>query len=177
VALNKWSVDRFPPLGPLHPQNLQLIDISGPTMKVLSDTPTIGEPHNSMMIPVELLQPWTHTRSGWDAVHMRRSEHATEQGQEAIKRDGNTVTVNGTVLRSHYTPDIVRVTEGDTVAFNWTNVESARDATHGFGLHGYNVNLSIDPGATESAVVVANRPRVPILLRSSCSALHMEFTG
>jgi nitrous-oxide reductase len=45
-------------------------------------------------------------------------------------------------------------------------------------LHGYNVNLSIDPGATESAVVVANRPGVyPFYCTEFCSALHMEFTG
>jgi len=179
VALNKWSVDRFPPLGPLHPQNLQLIDISGPKMRVLSDTPSIGEPHNSMMMPVELLQAWTaYPEVGFDPLTMKTSEHATQQGQEKIVRQGNTVTVNGTLLRSHYTPDVIRVKQGDRVVFNWTNVETARDATHGFGLHGYNVNLSIDPGATERAEIVANRPGAyPFYCTEFCSALHMEFTG
>ena len=179
VALNKWSVDRFPPLGPLHPQNLQLIDISGEKMRLLSDTPTIGEPHNSMMIPVEMMQAWTvYPEVGWDAVAMKHSDFATEQGKEAITRNGKTVTVNGTVLRSHFTPDIVRVKEGDRVVFNWTNVETARDATHGFGLQGYNVNLSIDPGATERTEIVARTPGVyPYYCTEFCSALHMEFTG
>jgi nitrous-oxide reductase len=179
VALNKWSVDRFPPLGPLHPQNLQLIDISGPKMKLLSDTPTIGEPHNSMIIPVEVLQPWTtYPETGWDPVKMRKSDDATLQGQESIKREGNTVIVNGTLVRSHYKPDIVRVKQGDKVVFHWTNVETARDATHGFGLHGYNINLSVDPGATESAEFVATKPGVyPFYCTEFCSALHMEFTG
>lgn len=179
VALNKWSVDRYPSLGPLHPQNLQLIDISGPKMVVLSDTPTIGEPHNSQIIPVELVQAWsTYPETGWDAAHMRKSDVATEQGKEAIERKGDTVYVNGTVIRSHYTPDIVRVKQGDRVVFRWTNVESARDATHGFGLHGYNVNLSIDPGATETAEFVAEMPGVyPYYCTEFCSALHMEMTG
>jgi nitrous-oxide reductase len=179
VALNKWSVDRFPPLGPLHPQNLQLIDVAGDKMRLLSDTPTIGEPHNSMIIPTELLQAWTtYPEVGFDPITMAQSPHATAQGQEAIKREGNVVTVNGTLLRSHYKPDIVRVKEGDKVVFNWTNVETARDATHGFGLHGYNVNLSIDPGATERAQIVASRPGVyPYYCTEFCSALHMEFNG
>jgi nitrous-oxide reductase len=179
VALNKWSVDRFPPLGPLHPQNLQLIDVSGPKMRLLSDTPTIGEPHNAMIIPVEMMQAWTtYPEVGWDAAKMEHATNATLQGQEKVLRTGNSVTVNGTVVRSHFTPDIVRVKEGDKVVFNWTNVETARDATHGFGLHGYNVNLSIDPGATEEAEIVASKPGVyPYYCTEFCSALHMEFTG
>ncbi len=179
VALNKWAVDRFPPVGPLHPQNLQLIDITGEKMKVLSDTPTIGEPHNSMMIPTDLLQAWTvYPETGFDPITMKKSDFATEQGKESIKRDGNKVTVNGTVVRSHYTPDIVRVKQGDTVEFNWTNVETAQDATHGFGVHGYNINLSIDPGATERTKFVASKPGVyPYYCTEFCSALHMEFTG
>jgi len=179
VALNKWSVDRYPAMGPLHPQNLQLIDISGPKMVLLSDTPTLGEPHNSMIMPVELLQAWTtYPETGWNAAKMAKSEVATAQGKESIVREGNTVTVHGTVMRSHFTPDIVRVKQGDKVIFHWTNVESARDATHGFGLHGYNVNLSVDPGATESAEVVVTQPGVyPFYCTEFCSALHMEMTG
>lgn len=179
VALNKWSVDQYPPMGPLHPQNLQLIDISGPKMKVLSSTPTIGEPHNAQIIPVEMLTAWTtYPETGFDAAKMAKSEFATAQGKENVKRDGNTVTVNGTVIRSHYTPDVVRVKQGDKVVFNWTNVETARDATHGFGLHGYNVNLSIDPGATERAEIVAVKAGVyPYYCTEFCSALHMEMTG
>jgi len=148
-------------------------------MKVLSDTPTIGEPHNSQIMPMEMLQAWTtYPEIGWDAVRMKRSAFATEQGKENVKRVGNVVTVNGTVTRSHYTPDIVRVKQGDKVVFNWTSVESARDATHGFGIHGFNVNLSLDPGATERAEITAVKPGVyPYYCTEFCSALHMEMTG
>lgn len=179
VALNKWSVDRFPPLGPLHPQNLQLIDISGPKMVLLSDTPTIGEPHNAMILPIELMQAWrTYPETGFDASKMAHSAYAVVQGKERIERKGNVVTVFGTVMRSHFTPDTVRVKEGDKVVFNWTNVETAEDATHGFGLHGYNINLSIDPGATERAEFVAVKGGVyPFYCTEFCSALHMEMTG
>ena len=167
VALNKWSVDRFPPLGPLHPQNLQLIDISGEKMKLLSDTPTIGEPHNSQIIPVELLQAWTtYPEIGFDPVDdeaLRVRDRAGQGGDQARRQHGD--RQRHACVRSHYTPDIVRVKEGDKVVFNWTNVESARDATHGFGLHGYNVNLSIDPGATERAEIVASKAgRLSVLL-------------
>jgi nitrous-oxide reductase len=179
VALNKWSVDRYPPVGTLHPQNLQLIDISGPKMKLLSDTPTIGEPHNSQMIPVELLQPWTtYPSTGFDPATMAPSKDAIAQGKEHVERKGNVVEVWGTVVRSHYTPDVVRAKLGDKVVFHWTNVETARDATHGFGLHGYNVNLSIDPGATETAEITATKAGVyPYYCTEFCSALHMEMTG
>ena len=33
VALNKWSLDRFPVLGTLKPQNFQLIDLEAEKMK------------------------------------------------------------------------------------------------------------------------------------------------
>ena len=82
------------------------------------------------------------------------------------------------VIRSHYKPDIIRVKQGDTVVIDITNVESAVDATHGFGLHGYNITASIDPGSTERVQFVANQSGVfPFYCTEFCSALHMEMAG
>jgi nitrous-oxide reductase len=178
VALNKWAVDRHPGMGPLNPQNLQLIDISGPKMRMIAEAPIIGEPHNSMIIETRKLAGWPVYPPGTDPATMTPSPNATKQGEERIERTKNGVHVHMVVIRSHYKPDIIQVKQGDRVVIDITNAESARDATHGFGLHGYNINASIDPGATQRVELVASQPGVyPFFCTEFCSALHMEMAG
>jgi nitrous-oxide reductase len=178
VALNKWSVDRHPGVGPLHPQNLQLIDISGPKMRVLSETAIIGEPHNAQIIETNKVAAWRVYPPGTEPAKMAPSPDATKQGQERVEKTADGVHVHMVVIRSHYKPDTIRVKEGDRVVMDITNVESAEDATHGFGLHGYNITASIDPGATQRVEFVASKAGVyPFYCTEFCSALHMEMTG
>ena len=178
VALNKWVVDRHPGVGPLHPQNLQLIDISGPKMRLLSETPIIGEPHNSMIIETAKVAAWSVYPPGTDPKTMSPSPFATKQGDEKIEKTTNGVHAHVTVIRSQYKPDIIRCKQGDHVIIDITNVESARDATHGFGLHGYNITASIDPGSTQRIEFDATEAGVyPWYCTEFCSALHMEMTG
>jgi nitrous-oxide reductase len=68
VALNKWAVDRFLPVGPLLPQNEQLIDIGATPVKVIYDMPMgIGEPHYAQMIKADKLKPINvYPEVGWD---------------------------------------------------------------------------------------------------------------
>ena len=178
VALNKWVVDRHPGVGPLHPQNLQLIDISGDKMRILSETPIIGEPHNSQIIEMNKVAAWTTYPPETDPSTMNHSPNATKQGEEGIDRKDNVVHVHATVIRSQYKPDIIRCKQGDHVIIDITNVESARDATHGFGLVGYNATASIDPGSTQRVEFDAVEAGVfPWYCTEFCSALHMEMTG
>jgi nitrous-oxide reductase len=83
-----------------------------------------------------------------------------------------------TAIRSHFTPDIIRVTEGETVHVHITNLEQAYDATHGFAIDSYNVNLSLEPGETNDVTFVADRAGVfPLYCTEFCSALHLEMAG
>ncbi len=184
VALNKLAIDRFNPVGPLHPQNHQLIDISGDKMQLLYDMPLpLGEPHYVVSIAADKLKPVVRYKSGWDSRSDKKSPYKTRAGREKQERscdaDGNCmVEVYGTVIRSHITPEIIEVQEGDTVGIHLTNLERAQDEVHGFAMYGQNVQLSIEPGKTASATFVADKAGVyPYYCTEFCSALHLEMQG
>ncbi|MEK7425932.1 MAG: Sec-dependent nitrous-oxide reductase [Actinomycetota bacterium] len=180
IALNKWSIDRFPPLGTLHPQNFQLIDLESASMTILADMPIgMGEPHYTQMIRADKL---VHTirvyEPGTDPLTMSKSPFATDPGKEAIERSGKEVDVYMTAMRSHTTPDIVEVNLGDLVRFHITNIETTPDATHGFAIPGYNIETSLDPGEVVNIEMEANRAGSFAMYCSEfCSALHLEMQG
>jgi len=179
ISLNKLAIDRFNPVGPLHPQNHQLIDISGDKMELLYDMPVpLGEPHYAASIAADKLKPLVRYRYGTNSRTGGKHEGATRPGSERIERDGTTVNVYMTAIRSHFTPEIIEVNEGDTVNFIITNSERAEDETHGFSVSTYNVNLSLEPGKTSTASIVADKPGVfSFYCTEFCSALHLEMEG
>ncbi|MGC8640050.1 MAG: Sec-dependent nitrous-oxide reductase [Isosphaeraceae bacterium] len=180
VALNKWSVDRFLNLGPLLPQNLQLLDISrtGDNVQRLYDMPIgNGEPHYAQIIKADKLKCWEmYPETGWDPARQKKNPRAVSKG--SIVRKGKNVEVNMVAQRSHYEPEHVEVKKGDHLTWTITNVEQTRDATHGFCISGYNVEASIEPGETVTMEFVAEREGVfPYYCLEFCSALHLEMTG
>ena len=184
VALNKLAIDRFNPVGPLHPQNHQLIDIGNDKMQLLYDMPVpLGEPHYVVAIKADKLKPAVRYKSGWDSRANQRSPFKTRAGREKTERscdaDGNCkVDVHGTVIRSHINPEIIEAQEGDTVSIHLTNLERAEDEVHGFAMYGQNVQLSIEPGKTASVTFAADQPGVfPYYCTEFCSALHLEMQG
>jgi nitrous-oxide reductase len=173
IALNKLAIDRFQQVGPLHPQNHQLIDISaGQPMQVIYDMPIpLGEPHYAVMIKADKLKPIKRFKQKW-------FKHRVKPGREKVVRDGNKVTINTTLIRSHYSPEIVEVNLGDEVTWHVTNLERAQDETHGFTIDLYNINGSLEPGETNTFKFTADMEGVfPFYCTEFCSALHLEMMG
>jgi nitrous-oxide reductase len=180
IAMNKWAIDRFAKVGPLLPQNFQLVDISGSEMQLLYDMPIpIGEPHYAQTIKADKLAPIdVYTPVGTDPLAKRVDPNAVEAGKERIERRDDGVHVWMTAVRSHFTPDILRLKQGDTVHLHLTNTEQALDATHGFALGSHNVNVSIEPGEHANITFEADRAGVfPMYCTEFCSALHLEMAG
>ncbi len=180
IALDKWSIDRFNNVGPLLPQNMQLIDATTSPMQLLYDLPIgLGEPHYAQIISADKLKPTQLYSPGENAVSHQIDPWAAKAETDArIERHGKRVDVVVTEVRSHIKPDAVTVEQGDTVHFHLTNLEQTPDATHGFGIDRYDVNLSLEPGKTADATIVADKPGVfPYYCTEFCSALHLEMMG
>ncbi|MES2877419.1 MAG: Sec-dependent nitrous-oxide reductase [Pseudomonadota bacterium] len=179
VALNKLAIDRFVPVGPLHPQNHQLIDISGDKMQLLYDMPVpLGEPHYVVAIDAKKLKPAVRYKVGTDSRTDQPHPGATKAGEERIVKKGNKVEVFGTLIRSHITPETIEVEVGDEVTINLTNLERAQDETHGFTVSTFNVHASVEPGKTVAVKFKADKEGVyPYYCTEFCSALHLEMQG
>ena len=179
IALNKLTIDRFAQVGPLHPQNHQLIDIRGNKMDMLVDMPLpLGEPHQAVGIRISKLNTAVRYKMGTNTKTGKIHKGKTLAGQERIERDGNKVTVYATLVRSHINPERITVNKGDEVTIYMTNLERAQDETHGFTVDNYNVHASLEPGETSTVKFLADREGVfPYYCTEFCSALHLEMMG
>jgi nitrous-oxide reductase len=180
IAMNKWSIDRHTNVGPLHPQNFQLIDISGPKMQLLADMPIgFGEPHYAQMVKADTIKAKEVYEPGESPATNAHSPNAISSEKEArIVRRKGTVEVWMNVVRSHFTPDIIEAKVGDRVIVHLTNTEQTPDATHGFAVPTKNVMFSLDPGETTTVQFVADTPGTfSFYCTEFCSALHLEMQG
>jgi len=174
VALDKLSKDRYLNVGPTHPEAAQLIDLRGPKMELLYDFPTYLEPHYAQMIRAEKLKPITvyPLEENHKAFAIHRAEDAK------VERKGTRVDVQMLVVRTHFTPDVIRVNQGDDVYFHVTNLEQDDDIAHGFGILWSSKNMQIEPGETKTMHWKAEKPGItPFYCSNFCSALHQEMQG
>ena len=178
IALNKITKDRYLPTGPELTQSAQLYDISGPTMKLLLDFPTAGEPHYAQALPASLIKD-RQVRTF--ALSENKDPYAVLSEKDVkVTRQGSKVHVYMTAIRSHFMPDNIEgIQVGDSVFFHVTNLEQDWDVPHGFAMMGArNAELLIMPGRTRTLTWVPTRVGVyPFYCTDFCSALHQEMQG
>lgn len=178
LVMNKITKDRYLPTGPELTQSAQLYDISGDKMKLLSDFPTVGEPHYAQGIAADLV-----SKNSLKIFKIDENKHpkATKKVSDArVERNGNEVNVYMTMIRSHFNPDNIEgIKVGDKVYFHITNLEQDWDIPHGFTVMGKNNSeLLIMPGETQTIVWEPKYVGIyPFYCTDFCSALHQEMQG
>jgi nitrous-oxide reductase len=180
IAMNKWSIDRHTNVGPLHPQNFQLIDISGAKMELIADMPIgFGEPHYAQLVKADTIKGHSVYAPGTAPGTNEKSPNAIASEKDArIEHRPGVTEVWMNVVRSHFTPDIVTAKVGDKVIVHLTNTEQTADATHGFAVPTKNVMLSLDPGESTTVEFVVDKPGTySFYCTEFCSALHLEMQG
>ncbi|TAN07619.1 MAG: nitrous-oxide reductase [Rhodanobacteraceae bacterium] len=186
VSLNKFSKNRFLRVGPLHPDNDQLIDISGDEMKLVADAPVWCEPHDCLIIPAKMLQDKIKFNEIWDsndpffaATVAQAKKHGIALAKDnKVIREGNRVFVYMTSSAPVYGLTSFKVKKGDIVTVIDTNIDDIQDLTHGWCLSDYGINMEISPHETASVTFVADKPGVHwYYCTFFCHALHLEMRG
>lgn len=170
ISDNKFSKDRFLPVGPLHPETSQLIDISGDKMQLVHDNPVSSEPHDSIIIRRDIIKPKQVYSMDQFPLAVRK---ANESG---IERSGKKVIIKIASQAPMFSLREFRVKQNDEVTIILTNLDRIEDLTHGFAIERHNINFVVNPQETKSVTFVAKKPGVYwCYCTHFCHALHMEM--
>ncbi len=170
VSDNKFSKDRFLPVGPLHPETAQLIDISGDKMKLVADHSVYSEPHDSIIIRRDLIK----TKQVYNIDDF---PNAVKDAKDCrVERNGKKVTVYLTSQAPAFGLREWTVKRGDEVTIILTNLDKVEDLTHGFAIPHYDINFIVNPQETKSVTFKADKPGVFwCYCTNFCHALHLEM--
>ncbi len=166
----KFSKDRFLPVGPLHPENEQLIDIRGEKMVMLADHPVYPEPHDFVIVKREKIK----TRQVFNVDDFPLA--IKDPKDSGVFRNGNKVTVKLVSQAPAYSLREFKLKKGDEVTIILTNLDKVEDLTHGFAIPKYDINFIVNPQETKSVTFKADKPGVYwCYCTHFCHALHLEM--
>jgi len=167
---NKFSKDRFLPVGPLHPETAQLIDISGDKMKLVHDHSVLSEPHDSIIVRRDIIK----TRQIYNLDEFPLA--VKDPKESGVFRNGKKVTVKLTSQAPSFSLREFKLKKGDEVTLILTNLDKVEDLTHGFAIPKYDINFIVSPQETKSVTFIADKPGVYwCYCTHFCHALHLEM--
>jgi nitrous-oxide reductase len=183
IALCKFSKDRFLSVGLLHPENDQLVDISGDEMVLVHDGPTFSEPHDAVIVAKDKLNPVAidtrdHPRYQLFGQWAQEDGIDLQVDNRVVRRGPNEVRVYMTSRAPDFGTLDFRVKQGDRVTIILSNQDNVEDLSHGFCLTNHDVNFLVNAQGTESFTFTADKQGMFwYYCPWFCHALHLEMRG
>ncbi len=170
ISDNKFSKDRFLPVGPLHAETAQMIDISGDKMKLVADHSVYSEPHDSIIVRRDIIK----TRQIYDLDEFPNA--VKDPKDSGVFRNGKKVTVKLTSQAPAFSLREFTVKKGDEVTLILTNHDKVEDLTHGFAIPKHDIQFIVNPQETKSVTFTVDKPGVYwCYCTNFCHALHLEM--